>query len=67
MEAIDVAVVARKTVAEFIREYPDVSQRQFLEKAIQDWLRRDPEVQALWNEVRELRAEIKSLRAVVEE
>ena len=67
MEGIDVAVAARKTVAEFIREYPDESQRRFLEKAIQGWVLRDPEVQALWNEVRALREEIKRLRAVVEE
>jgi hypothetical protein len=61
MEGIDIEVMARKTVGEFVREFPDESQRQFIEKGIQDWQHRSPDTQALWVAVRELRAEIRAL------
>ena len=61
MEGIDIAVLARKTVGEFVQEFPDESQRQFIEKDIQDWQRRNLDTQALWGAVREIRAEIRAL------
>ena len=63
MEGIDIEVMAQKTVGEFVREFPDESQRQFIEKDIQDWQRRnlDRNLDTLWIAVRELRAEIRAL------
>jgi polyhydroxyalkanoate synthesis regulator phasin len=63
MEGIDTERVARMPVAEFIREYPDESQRSSIENAIQQWSRRNPELQALWDAVRELRKEIASIQS----
>ena len=63
MEGIDIEVMAQKTDGEFVREFPDESQRQFIEKDIQDWQRRnlDRNLDTLWIAVRELRAEIRAL------
>ena len=63
MEGIDIEVMAQKTVGEFVREFPDEIQRQFIEKDIQDWQRRnlDRNLDTLWIAVRELRAEIRAL------
>ena len=61
MEGIDISVMARKTVGEFVQEFPEESQRLFIEKGIQDWQRRNFDTQELWAAVRELRAEIRAL------
>ena len=63
MEGIDTAVLARKTVGEFVRQFPDESQRAFIEKRIQDWQRADVQSSAIWAAIHELREELKALRA----